>query len=566
MVAPTETTIQRINALIGQLNEDRSTFIDHWRDLANYILPRRARFDVDDRNKGSKKNSKIIDNTATIAADTAAAGMHTGITSSARPWFLLTIPDPELSEFRSVKQWLNTVTQRMRTVFNRSNLYNALPTVYGDEIVYGTAAMAVMEDSKDVIRCYTFPIGSYYLSQNHRCVVDVFVREFAMTVRQLVEQFGIDAVSTEVRSAYERGNLERWINVRWCVRPNPQYEDGALESSRKLYQSVYYEANASIHDEPLSVKGYDDFPVLCPRWALTGEDVYGTSPGMRALGDVMQLQQEQKRKSQGIDKMVNPAMTAPISLQNRKASLLPGDITYVDMAQGQQKFEPAHEVRLPLGELKEDIADIRDRINRAFYADLFRMLIQSDRRQITAREVDERHEEKLLMLGPTLERQNDDMLDPLIDRVFNIMLRRGIIPTPPQELEGMDLRVEYISIMAQAQKMIATAGVERFAGFVGAVHAQVPEEGVPDKVDFDQMIDEYGEMVGVPPTIIRDDEQAQEIRQKRQQAIQQQQQAALAESMSKTAQNLGSTDMQQDSALTRLADVAGAVPSGTGAA
>lgn len=214
---------------------------------------------------------------------------------------------------------------------------------------------------------------------------------------------------------------------------------------------------------------------------------------MDALGDVQQLQAMQRRMIQSIDKMVNPPMTAPTSMQNKKASLLPGDITYVDTTQGGNSFRPVHEVRMPLQELSMLVQETATRVRRCFYEDLFLMLANSDRRQITAREVEERHEEKLLMLGPVLERQNEDLLDPLIDRTFAIMARKGLIPPPPAELQGMELKVEYISIMAQAQKLVATAGLERFVGFIGNLSASRPE--IIDKIDLDQVVDEYGDML-----------------------------------------------------------------------
>jgi hypothetical protein len=274
---------------------------------------------------------------------------------------------------------------------------------------------------------------------------------------------------------------------------------------------------------------------------------------MTALGDVKQLQTEQKRKAQAIEKMVNPPMTGPSSLKNARASILPGDITFTDEREGQKGFRPSHEVDPRIRELMEDIQDVRGNIRRAFFEDLFLMLAQSDRREITAREVEERHEEKLLALGPVLEQLNQDGLDPIIDLSFSYHMRQGLLPPPPKELEGQELKVEYISVMAQAQKLVGIGGLERYAAFAGNLVQVSGDPQIADKVNFDQLLDEHGVSVGVPPTVIRSDEEVEAMRQQRQQAAQAQQMAELTEKASKSAKNLAAADMEGNNALTQIA-------------
>jgi hypothetical protein len=551
-----ETKRQQLEKMRQSLKTERESFMPHWRDLSDYVMPRRARYTISERNKGDRRNKKIIDSTATLAMRNLMAGMMSGLTSPARPWFALTTPDPALAEFGPVKSWLDDVTKRMRTIFLKSNLYNALPLLYCDQGLFGTSAMAVLEDEQDVIRCYSFPIGSYCIAQSHRHTVDTFVREWAMTVRQLVQRFGYENCSRSVQEQYDAGNYEVWIDVAHMIHPNEEHNPEKLAAKHKRFSSCYWEIGSDEEGKFLDESGFDEFPIMAPRWNLTGEDVYGQSPGMDALGDIQQLQAMQRRMIQSVDKMVNPPMVAPTSMQNKKASLLPGDITYVDTTQGSTGFKPAHELRMPLQELQVLINDTQMRVKRCFYEDLFLMLANSDRRQITAREIEERHEEKLLMLGPVLERQNEDLLDPLIDRTFSIMLRRGELPQPPSEIAGQDLKVEYISIMAQAQKLVATAGLERFVGFVGNLAAAKPD--IADKLDFDQVVDEYADMLGVPPKIVRPDDDVMKVRQARAEQIAQQQRAEQLQQVAQGAKLLSETDMGGDSALSRMAAGLGA--------
>jgi len=563
----------KFELLRSQLQNERTSFIAHWRDLGDYVLPRRPRFNVSDVNKGDKRYNKIVNSTATLAARTLRSGMMSGVTSPARPWFRLGTQEPELKEIEEVKTWLDTVTKRMTQVFLKSNLYNVLPVIYGDMGVFGTACMSIEEDFDKVIRFYHFPIGSYMLANDSKMRTRVFFREFQLTVRQLVEKFGtvnqetgkvdLEKFSSHVKNLWERGQREQWIQVCHAIMPNDNYVPNSPLSKHKRFISVYYEKGMGSSQgsgnylrpeegkEYLSESGFDWFPMLTPRWEVQAEDVYGTDcPGMGALGDIKALQIMEKRKAQAVEKSINPPMVGPVALRNTKTSILPGDITYSDERDGMKGFRPAHEVRMGTGDIREDIREHEQRISRAFYEDLFLMLATSDRRQITAREIEERHEEKLLALGPVLEQINQDLLDPLIDITFNIMERQGLIPPAPEELQGQDLKVEYISIMAQAQKLVGIAGIERFAGFASQVAGVNPE--ALDKVDTDQILDVYAEMTSIPPGIVREDEKVEGIRNQRARAQQAQQAAEAVKMGAGAAKDLSQADMDGDNALTRL--------------
>ena len=567
-----KTKREKLEVLRAQLINERQSFIPHWREIGEYVSPRRPRFLTSDVNKGDARNSKIIDSTATLAARTQRAGMMSGVTSPARPWFRLTTPDPNLSEDNAVKQWLYLVTQRMSTVFLQSNIYNSLPVVYGDMGTFGTSALLIEEDDEYVFRSYPFPIGSYMIATDHRLKVNTFMREFRMTVRQLIEKFGkrnaqtgeIDwsNFSTYVKNQYEQGQLEAWVDVVHAIVPNTDYNPKKLESKFKKYSSCYYEQGSlgsagnymvQEQDTYLRESGYDYFPVLCPRWETTGEDAYATScPGMDSLGDNKGLQTLQKRKAQAIEKMVNPPMTGPSALKAVKTSILPGDITYSDEREGVKGFRPVHEVDPKIRELLLDIQDHQQRIKRAYFEDLFLMMSATDRREITAREVDERHEEKLLALGPVLEQLNQDLLDPLIDIVFALMLKQGLIPPAPDDLQGFPLIVEYVSIMASAQKLIAVSGVERFASFSEQLAANNP--GIRHKINYDNMLDVYGDLTSIPAGIVRTDEEAEQIRAQLQKQMQAQQTAENIPGAASAVKQLSETNLEDDSALKRVLD------------
>lgn len=555
-----ETLKEQLQKQQAQLTNDRSSFDPHWRELSDFINPRGSRFLVTDVNRDDRRNTKIVDPTATLAARTLSSGMMSGITSPARPWFKLATPDPDMMDYGPVKLWLEVVQRRMNEVFNKSNIYQSLPLLYASLGNYSTGAMAVLEDDSDVIRTMMFPIGSYYMANSARGSVDTCFRKFSMTVRQLVMEFGLNNVSDSVKGMLDSGNYESWIEVIHAVYPNIDRDTAKLNSKNKPVKSVYYEVGGD-SDKLLRESGFDEFPIMAPRWEVNGEDVYGSScPGMIALGQVKALQLEQKRKSQLIDKATNPPMVGPSSLRNQRVSLLPGDITYIDQVTGQDGFKPAYLVNPNTADLLADIQDTRQIINSAYFVDLFMMLQNINTRSMPVEAVIEMKEEKLLMLGPVLERLNDECLNPLIDRTFSIMARKNLLPPPPDVLQGMPLRIEYISVMAQAQKSIGLSSLSSTVGFIGQLAQAKPE--ALDKLNVDQAIDAFAEMSGVSPTVIVPQEQVEQVREQRAQQQQQQQMVAMGMAAAQGAKTLSEAQTADPSVLTALSNAAGAPAGG----
>lgn len=549
-----ETLKEQLQKQQAQLTNDRSSFDPHWRELSDFINPRGSRFLVTDVNRDDRRNTKIVDPTATLAARTLSSGMMSGITSPARPWFKLATPDPDMMDYGPVKLWLEVVQRRMNEVFNKSNIYQSLPLLYASLGNYSTGAMAVLEDDSDVIRTMMFPIGSYYMANSARGSVDTCFRKFSMTVRQLVMEFGLNNVSDSVKGMWDSGNYESWIEVIHAVYPNIDRDTAKLNSKNKPVKSVYYEVGGD-SDKLLRESGFDEFPIMAPRWEVNGEDVYGSScPGMIALGQVKALQLEQKRKSQLIDKATNPPMVGPSSLRNQRVSLLPGDITYIDQVTGQDGFKPAYLVNPNTADLLADIQDTRQIINSAYFVDLFMMLQNINTRSMPVEAVIEMKEEKLLMLGPVLERLNDECLNPLIDRTFSIMARKNLLPPPPDVLQGMPLRIEYISVMAQAQKSIGLSSLANTVQFIGQLAAAKPE--ALDKLNVDQAIDTFADMSGVSATVILPQEQVVQIRQQRAQQQQQQQAMQMGMAAAQGAKTLSDAQTADPSVLTALSDAA----------
>jgi hypothetical protein len=552
---------QQLDRRLSQLKNERDKgWLPLWRDISDHIAPDMGRWNTSDVNEGKRRDQLIINSTGRSALKVLASGMFSGMTSPSRPWFKLATPDAALMEFGPVKTWLHQAELAMQDVFARSNLYNVLPTLYAEQGAFGVGAIACMPDDDEFIRFYNFTAGSYMAATSARQQVDTLYREFKMTARQMEQQFGKEALSSTVQTLLST-NPDAWVDVCHAVEPNDKRIVTRDDSRNMPIRSVYWEKGGD-QDKMLRESGFKSSPIMVPRWDVNGENVYGSGPGSVALGDTKALQLMEKRKAQMLEKGVNPPMGAPGSLRGQRASILPGDITYIDQNAIGQGFAPLYQIDASwYGALRAEIMAHEERINSAFFVDLFLMISSMDDVR-TATEIAARKEEKMLMLGPVLERMNDELLDPLIDRVFNLMMEQSaprwagllpgnpMLPPPPKELAGMDLNVEYVSILAQAQKALGVSGIERAISFAGNLAGIQPD--IIDKIDFDQAVDEYTAMLGVPPTIVRSDENVAQMRQARAQA--QQQQAAM-EQMSAGIQGaklLSETDVSGDNALTAL--------------
>lgn len=520
------------------LKTERESWMSHYKEVSSYLLPRSGRFFVEDRNKGERRHNNIYDSTGTRALRVLGAGLMGGATSPARPWFRLAIEDQDMMKSAAVKLWLNQVTRLMFSVFQRSNTYRALHTMYEEMGAFGTAASLLMDDYEDVIRQYPLTTGEYCIAQNYRGEICTLYREFQKTVGELVGEFGYKQCSLTVRNLYDRGSLDAWVTIIHAIEPRSDRDPRKVDAKNMAWSSKYFELGGNAN-QCLRESGFKSFPALTPRWATSGGDIYGHSPGMEALGDIKQLQHEQLRKAQGIDYMTKPPLQVPISMKNMGVETLPGGISYVDQSTPNGGIKTAFEVRLDLNHLLGDIQDVRGRIKETFYTDLFLMLANQTDSRMTATEVAERHEEKLLMLGPVLERLHNELLDPLIETTFARLVASGTLPPPPPELEGIDLNVEYVSVLAQAQRAVATNGIDRFVGNLGQVAAFKPD--VLDNFNSDKWAEAYSDMLGVDPELIVPADKVALIRQDRAKAQQAAQQAEQMAQASQTAKNLGQT-------------------------
>ncbi|MBF0164463.1 MAG: phage tail protein [Magnetococcales bacterium] len=510
----------RLERRLSGLKTERTSVVSQWREISEYLLPTRGKYlpSPNDPGRGKRKDVRIIDSTAQQALQHLAAGVMGGITSPSRPWFKLTVHDQSLADSEPIKIWLDEVARRMLHLFATSNFYQSLAVIYLELAAFGTGSMLIMEDHEDGITCHPMTVGEYFLGQDAAGRVDALYREFVMTASQALEKFGAEGVSETVKNFCHNGRGDQEIVICHAIQKPPVGVELPPLLRKLPYIGAYWEAGNQ--DKVfMELRGFHEFPVCAPRWITVGNEVYGTGPGMNAIGDVRQLQLMQLRADQALDKMVNPPLVGPMQLKNEPWSTVPGGMTFLDGI-AQAGMRPLYEVRAPFAEMLERIREVQGRIKSVFFEDLFLMVSQLDTVR-TATEISERRNEKLLMLGPVLENLQKELLKPAIDRTFDIMRRMGLLPKPPAQLGGQELQIEYVSILAETQRAVGTTGLERMAGYVGNLAGVFPQ--VLDKIDPDALITTYNDMLGNTPKLIVDDAKVEEIRKARAKQIQNQQ-------------------------------------------
>ena len=491
------SVLDQLKSTLAVLYNDRGDWWTAWRDIATYFMPKRYLWlqTNNERRQYLGLNPNIVDPTGTTAGRVLASGMMNGITSPSRPWFKIRLAGFQDDLDYSARVWLDEVERRMLLAMAETNFYNAIAVMYLDLVFFGTAAMLIYEDYQNVFVCRNCCLGEYYLSQNSKGKVDTFARRFTYTVKQCVQEFGIENVSDTVKTMWNANNAQRLMNIEIAHMIEPNLEGPGQISKVFPFRETYWETGANDPNKVLSRRGYYELPGLFPRWEVTGNDSYGTSPAMDALGDVKQLQQETIRKGQSLDYMVRPPMMYDISLKNNPVATLPGGITFISgLTNGHVGGKPAYQITPPINELTMDIRDVQTRIREIFHNPLFNMISQLDTVR-SATEIDARREEKLVLLGPVLERFENEALDPAINRVFSIMNRAGLLPPAPRSIQNAKLEIQYVSILSAAQSAVGVIPTERFLQIIGNVSAIYPKAlNIPN---WDELLIDYGRDIGV---------------------------------------------------------------------
>jgi hypothetical protein len=533
-----ETQISKLRKHYNALLSERERIEPTWRELADNFLPLKRVMLQENNNPEDvynlmgTVNNFILDATPVKGIRTLGAGMQSGMTSPAKRWFKLGLPDAKTEELPSVKEWLSKAQESLFNTMARSNFYNSTHRCYLEVGVFGTLVFLILEDDEKTIRTLSLSAGTYVISTNFKGIVDTLYRQIFMTAEQMVNQFGEENVSLSVKNAFKSmATKNQWFSVIHAIFPNENADSTKDDFTSMAYSSVYFEEFTTDNDKEngLSAGGFRERPFIAARWDVTGESSYGDSPAMDVLPFAKGLQAMKTTLLKVKQKNADPPLNVPPNMKS--VSTAPGALNYMKTAG--EKIEATVNVRGETADTQESILDERQQILQGLFNDVFRALALSPSDKMTATEVLERVSEGLRLLGPVLERLQFEMLDPIIDRLFAISLRNGLFPPVPAELEGAELRTEYISPLAQAQKAVGADAFNQLLTFAQAMAVLNP--AVLDNIDFDEAFKAYVNLIGISPIVLQDDDTVERLRElerlRREAALRQETQSRDAEDL-----------------------------------
>lgn len=529
----TDEQAEKIIKRFDTLKANRTNWDQVWQEVLKYVVPRKAWVTRARETAGERVDTDLYDTTARRANQVLAAGFHGNMTNPATKWFNLRLQDPNLNRVNEVKLWLADAENKILDTLNSSNFNEQIHEAYVDIGSVGTCCILLEEDAKDIVRFTTVFIEEVVIDESSSGRVETVYRKFKMGAKAAYDLWG-ERSGPKTIEAINNEKYDEKICFIHCVQKRDKRNPYSSRAMDMPYESVHVEYDSR---QVIGEGGFNEFPYMVTRFYKVAGDMYGYSPGIILLPDIKMTNAMAKTMIKAAQKMVDPPLIMPHDGFLLPLKTVPGGINYKLSGSKDDRIEALKtDGNIPVG--RDMINDYRTAIHNGYFTDLF--LLLADRKNMTATEVQERIAEKMVMLGPVIGRLQSEMLDPIITRIFGILLRQDILLPPPPVLQGRELVVEYVSPLALAQRREAVTSVSSLLQLTGGVAQFVPD--VIDKIDADKVIDEAAEIFGVSPEIIRDAQQVAQIRQQRAEQMQQQQEMAMAQEAIKSGKELSEAE------------------------
>lgn len=519
-----------------------------WIDYGTWALPHKTRhlLGIED---GRRNSHGIVDPTHRVALRSYVAGFLEGNTSASRPWARHVHPDPDVNRFSPNKQYLEKLTRKTLTVFAQSNFYDAAAQFYYEYGVFNTGCMFVDRRPGNRLHFFNLDPGSYFIINNAFGEPEILVREFSLTVKALVGRYGLQNVSKNVKKMYEEGNYTTKIECCHIIKPNEKFNaNGAPILLNRPWLSIAYELGPgrggydmadkdfeSIQEDPkekdnyLSVNAFSWKPFIVGKSPSSNNYEYGeTGPTEMAYGLVRSTNKKAISKDLALEQLVKPTMQGPASLKNsyrtnQANTYIPLDPT--SLAQGGMK--KAFDINPAIAALIEDVGDLRQIIEKIYYAD-FLLFLSRNPKTRTATETNAVRAEQQLIIGPNLQSLNLSFNVPLFEFATQFVLDTDLEMTQeiPEGLQGASLKSEFISVFAQAQRAADLPSIEQYMQAMTNIASIDPR--IFDKVNLDKFADLYEDRLYLPEGLNRNQADVDAHRQRMEQA------AARKEELSET--------------------------------
>ena len=540
----------------GVLKGQRSTWDSFWQDIADYVMPRKGEITEKMYHPDTIKQDRLYDSTAIRANQVLANGQLTWMTPLETPWFAFEAPY-EMKGDDEVDIWYQECTTIALLEMARSNFYSEIHELYLDRGCFGTAMLYCEAGYKKALHFECHEVGTYSIAEDDEKLVDTVYRDFEWTVRQIIQHFPDENIPDEVKKLAKEGKVDERRTIVHGVFPRQESDKewGRRDAISKPFASIYIDKQSQ---SILLESGYDENPYMVTRYLRWQHSPYGYCPSWTALPDARQANFLEQHMDALAELQAFPRLLYPSGMEGT-VDLRAAGVTYFDAHNPQAKPEEwgtqgRYDIGLDRSERK------RKAINDAYHVDLFQMFSNTDK-EMTAREVGERASEKLIQFSPTFARMTTELYNPLLSRVFGLLLRQGKFPEPPEGVivesaEGLAIQLPEVGYSSRIA--LAIKGLENNALF-RQLEMIMPilqlDQSVADNYDFDTIVREASRNDGLPPNWMKKQDEVQKIREKREAQLQKQMEAEQAAQSAQAIQSVGNVPPEN---LANVLNMAGA--------
>ena len=520
-----------------QMVSDRGVWEEHWREIAERVLPRQDWFQASNKTPGEKRTEKVFDATAGLALERFAAAMESMLTPRTMRWHKLKVRNPEISDDKSIQAYLDEVTDILFQVrYNpKANFASQVHENYMSLGAFGTGAIFIDDVVGTGIRYRSIHLSEVYFCENYAGIIDKVHRKFEMTARQAAQRWGTDRLPDKVRAALEKQPETKFEFIH-CVKPNEDIMPGRKDYKGMPYVSYYISTDGKA---VISEGGFQTMPYAVSRYVTAPKEIYGRSPAMTVLPEIKMINEMSKTVIRAAHKIVDP----PLLLQEdgvlQAFNARPGALNFGGVNErGEQMVQPLQTgARVDIG--MDMMEQRRKVINDAFLITLFQILVESP--NMTATEAMLRAQEKGALLAPTMGRQQSEMLGPMIERELDILARAGVLPPMPEAMIEMDgnVEIEYVSPLNRAQRAEEGVAILRTLESVTPL-AQI-DPSVMMIFNPEMIARELSEINGVPAKVLRSREEIEAMKMEQAQQAEAQQLLQAAPVVANSAKALAET-------------------------
>lgn len=512
---------EEIIKLQQRLEDNDALFRARWQDTAKYIFPRESDITIISY-PGEAKTDELFDVTAIFAAEDMTSGMLTNLVPAGQKFFSLTTSNTEIQELDIVKSYMARATEILHEELFSSNFILQLAETLHSLITFGTGNLYSEWDNG--LNFMDWDVSRYQILENFKGVVDTNILKFQKTALQAYNKWGNKAGKSVLEIMKPSGDTKKQDDKLWfihIVRPrqwrNPRFED----SLNMPFESGYI----AVKDKTMIDEGgFPEFPYHVPRWAKTSGETHGRGIGTMILPQVKRLNAIERDLSECSNKHVNPPMDILESFDGTY-NVYPGarnDVLQFPTSQVSGRGGGLVLGNFPIGD--ETYKSKRQIVKDAFYADAFAPITSTgtgDRRNEL--EIQQRIAEAFRKIGSPIGRLESELFTPLIIRCYMLLVRNGVIPPPPQELQGQNLKIMYKGPLSLAQQDSEVRASMRWVGAVAEMAQSTPGfAGVTDNVNPDKTSRRWGRVMGVNEDDIATEEEVEAKREQRRQEAEQQ--------------------------------------------